>query len=166
MNEIVKSKQALATKEQNSVKEPMKNMEQVYVTIYVNNQLFGIPVERVKDILIPDKIAKIPLAPSEIAGAINLRGRIVTVIDVRTRLGLPPQTNQDEVICTTVELGHELYSLKVDKVGAVITLTKDKIEPNPSTLHQRWRSISGGVVKLQNELMIVLDIESFFNLGH
>ena len=163
MNEIVKSGQNQVAKSSTSVKESAQGTEQVYVTIYVNNQLFGIPVERVKDILIPDKIAKIPLAPKEIAGSINLRGHIVTVVDVRMRLGLPPLEDESNIICTTVELGHELYSLKVDNVGAVITLTRDKIEQNPSTLDPKWRAISSGVVKLENDLMIVLDIESFFN---
>ncbi|OPZ77039.1 MAG: Chemotaxis protein CheW [Alphaproteobacteria bacterium ADurb.Bin438] len=165
MNEIVKTSnksKALANSKSRSLKEKETVYEQVYVTIYVHNQLFGIPVESVKDILVPEKIANIPLAPKEIAGAINLRGRIVTVVDVRTRLGLPPKED-DNIICTTVELGHELYSLKVDKVGAVIPLTFDKIEKNPSTLHPRWRSISAGVVRLKEELMIVLDIESLLN---
>ncbi len=61
-----------------------------YVTFRVGDQLFGIPVLRVQDILQPDRIAAAPLAPAEVQGSINLRGRIVTVIGVRVRLGLPP----------------------------------------------------------------------------
>jgi purine-binding chemotaxis protein CheW len=138
------------------------NSEQVFVTIYVDNQLFGIPVEQVQDILTPEKIAKIPLAQSEIAGSINLRGRIVTVIDVRKRLGLPPIETTNHM-CTTVEHGNELYSLMVDSVGTVINLSNDKIEPNLSTLDPRWKEISSGVVRLDGELMIVLDINAFFD---
>ncbi|HJO73973.1 MAG TPA: chemotaxis protein CheW, partial [Rhodospirillales bacterium] len=67
---------------------PGENLED-YVTFYVGDQMFGIPVLRVQDILTPDTIAPIPLAPKEVRGSINLRGRIVTVVDVRVRLGLP-----------------------------------------------------------------------------
>ena len=59
-----------------------------YVTFRMGSQMFGVPVQRVQDILVPDRIAPVPLAPSEVRGLINLRGRIVTVIDVRIRLGL------------------------------------------------------------------------------
>lgn len=153
--------------------------EQVFVTVYVEKQLFGIPVERVQDILIPEKIARIPLAPPEVAGSINLRGRIVTVIDVRTRLGLrkkqaaQPQDGavkakgkgKGNVMCVTVEQGSELYSLMVDSVGNVLNLAVKSIEPNPSTLDPRWRGISAGVVRLEGELLIVLDVDSFLNFG-
>ncbi|MBB4286739.1 chemotaxis protein CheW [Roseospira goensis] len=135
--------------------------EQVFVTIYVHGQLFGIPVERVQDILIPEKVARIPLAPNEVAGAINLRGRIVTVIEVRKRLGLPEPKNQKKVMCVTVEQGHELYSMMVDSVGNVHSLSLSAIEPNPSTLDPRWRSVSLGVVRLEGELMVVMDVDAF-----
>ncbi|MCL2673356.1 MAG: chemotaxis protein CheW [Alphaproteobacteria bacterium] len=135
--------------------------EQVFVTVYIDDQLFGIPVEKVQDILIPSGIADIPLAPNEIAGAINLRGRIVTVIDIRKRLELPP-SEKSENMCTTVEYGEDLYSLKVDNIGAVITLPLSKIEDVPGTMNPRWQSISKGVVQLEKELMLVLDIDSLF----
>ena len=137
--------------------------EQVFVTIYVAKQLFGIPVERVQDILIPENIAHIPLAPSEIAGAINLRGRIVTVVDVRQCLGLEPNDPNQPPMCVTVEQGLELYSLKVDNVGAVISMPIKRIEKNPTTLDQRWRRISSGVIQLEEELLILLDIDSLLS---
>lgn len=139
--------------------------EQVFVTVYVDNQLFGIPVERVQDILIPEKIARIPLAPPEVAGSINLRGRIVTVIDVRTRLGLRQKGDKKTPMCVTVEQGQELYSLMVDRVGNVLNLPVKSVEPNPSTLDARWRGISAGVVRLEGELLIVLDVDAFLNFG-
>lgn len=139
--------------------------EQVYVTVYVEDQLFGLPVERVQDILIPEKIARIPLAPPEVAGSINLRGRIVTVIDVRTRLGLPKREGDGPVMCVTVEQGQELYSLQVDNVGNVLNLPLRGIEPNPSTLDSRWRQLSVGVVRLDNELLIILDVDAFLDFG-
>ncbi|MGB0696467.1 MAG: chemotaxis protein CheW [Rhodospirillaceae bacterium] len=139
--------------------------EQVFVTVYVAGQLFGMPVERVQDILVPESIAKIPLAPPEVAGAINLRGRIVTVINMRKRLGLQPKTNAKQVMCVTVEQGNELYSLMVDSVGNVLTLPVGRIESNPSTLDPRWRSISNGVVRLDKELLVVMDVDIFLNFN-
>ncbi len=135
--------------------------EQVFVTIYVNGQLFGMPVERVQDILVPEKIAEIPLSPPEVAGAINLRGRIVTVVNVRTRLGLPPK--EGEKMCTTVEPASDLYSLSGESVCAVVRLSRDRIDPNPRTLDPRWRQVSSGVVRLEDKLMIVMDIDSLLD---
>lgn len=150
---------ALTTTSPKNIAKKNVVKEQVFVTVYVDKQLFGIPVEKVQDILIPERIANIPLAPREVAGAINLRGRIVTVIDVRKRLGLPDSA-QAERMCATVELGNELYSLMVDNVGTVVSLAVNKIEPNPSTLNHKWRGISAGVIRLEKELMIVLDVDS------
>ncbi|MCK5296432.1 MAG: chemotaxis protein CheW [Alphaproteobacteria bacterium] len=154
MNDLTTTKKsAVTTKEVD---------ERVYVTVYVENQLFGIPVEQVQDILVTEQIANIPLAPKEIAGAINLRGRIVTVVNVRNRLGLP-ELETDQHMCVTVEHGHELYSLMVDSIGAVINLAFNKIEQNPNTLDPRWQGISNGVVRLEKDLMIVLDVNSLLD---
>jgi len=139
--------------------------EQVYVTVYVEGQLFGLPVERVQDILVPEKIARIPLAPPEVAGSINLRGRIVTVVNMRTRLGLPEQAADARIMCVTVEQGQELYSLQVDDVGNVLNLPLRTVEPNPSTLDPRWRGLSRGVVRLDEELLIILDVDAFLQFG-
>ena len=137
--------------------------EQVFVTIYIDKQLFGIPVERVRDILIPDVIAEVPLAPKEITGVINLRGRIVTVLDVRKRLGIAPLENSRRM-CTTVEQGNELYSLMIDNIGSVLTLPIDRVEPVPTNMDSRWKSVSSGVVKLDGELMVVLDVDSLIDI--
>ncbi|CCG08155.1 chemotaxis protein CheW [Pararhodospirillum photometricum] len=139
--------------------------EQVFVTIYVEKQLFGIQVERVQDILIPEKIARIPLAPPEVAGAINLRGRIVTVIEVRKRLGLRTKKEKGSVMCVTIEQGNELYSMMVDSVGNVLTLPLSRIEPNPTTMDPRWRAVSNGVVRLDGELMVVMDVDAFLTFN-
>ncbi len=154
MNDIV-------TRSSNSV-VVTGNSEQVYVTVYIDNQLFGMPVERVQDILVTETIADVPLAPEEVAGVINLRGRIVTVIEMRKRLGLPSLDTQKKM-CVTVEHGNELYSLMVDSVGSVLTLPLDRIESHPSTLDHRWRNVSNGVVRLDNEIMIVLEIDTLFD---
>jgi purine-binding chemotaxis protein CheW len=146
-----------------------------YVTFTVADQLFGIPVLKVQDILVPDKIAPVPLAPPEVRGSINLRGRIVTVIDVRTRLGLSGSANDASAndasasergrgMGVTVENGHDLYTLLVDSVGDVIGLSEDLYESNPSTLDQSWMEFADGVFRLEDKLMVVLNTEHLLNL--
>ncbi len=136
-----------------------------FVTFFVENQLFGIPVLKVQDILTPDSIASIPLAPPEVAGSINLRGRIVTVIDVRTRLGLPKKKadNGKHGMGVTVEHHNDLYTFLVDKIGEVIKVRTQELENAPSTLDQVWRDYSLGVYRLDAQLMMVLDVEKLLD---
>ena len=136
-----------------------------YVTFTIANQLFGIPVLKVQDILVPDKIASVPLGPPEVRGSINLRGRIVTVIDVRVRLGLPaPEGEKIRGMGVTAEDGHDLYTLLVDSVGDVISLGLDAYEANPSTLDPCWMEFADGIFRLQDRLMVVLNTEHLLDI--
>ena len=156
--------QALATVPSGAVVASAQ--QQDFVTFIVGNQLFGIPVLKVQDILKSEKIAKIPLAPPEVKGSINLRGRIVTVIDVRTRLGMPPRTDgkAEDSMAVTVENGPDLYTLLVDKVGDVVSLANNLFENNSSTLDARWREFSDGVYRLKDRLLVVLAVERMLDI--
>ncbi len=139
--------------------------QQDFTTFVVGNQLFGIPVLKVQDILKPEKIAKIPLAPPEVRGSINLRGRIVTVIDVRTRLGMAPRDDgKHDDMAVTVENGPDLYTLLVDKIGDVISLSNEQYENTPGTLDARWREYCDGVYRLKDRLLVVLDVERMLDI--
>ena len=127
-----------------------------FVTLKLGGQLFGIPVLQVQDVLNPQRITRIPLAAPEIAGALNLRGRIVTAIDMRTRLGLPATDKARMSI--VVEYKNELYSLLVDEVGDVMSLTMKDYENSPATLDARWRDVADGIYRLNDTLMLVLDV--------
>jgi len=129
-----------------------------FVTMTIHGQLFGIPVLTVQDVLGPQKITRIPLASPEVAGALNLRGRIVTAIDVRKRLGLPAAEEGAKSMSVVVDHGGELYSLIIDSVGEVLSLPADSFERNPATLDPAWREVSGGVYRLQGKLLVVLDV--------
>ncbi|MDH5750021.1 MAG: chemotaxis protein CheW [Rhodospirillales bacterium] len=135
-----------------------------FVTFYIKDQMFGIPVLKVQDILQPETIASIPLAPAEVKGSINLRGRIVTVIDVRVRLGLDKRAKNDHSMAVTVEHDADLYTLLVDKVGDVIGLSKKTYEDNPSTLDPLWRDFALGVYRLEGQLMVVLDVDRLLDI--
>jgi purine-binding chemotaxis protein CheW len=136
-----------------------------FVTLTVAGQLCGIPVLSVRDILGPQTVTRVPLAPPEVAGSLNLRGRIVTAIDLRRRLGLPPAAEGSRTMSVVVEVAGEFYSLLVDQVGEVLSLDEEAREANPPTLDARWRAVSSGVYRLQGQLMVVLDGERVLDLG-
>lgn len=129
-----------------------------YVSIMIGGQMFGIPVLLVHDVLGPQRITRIPLAPPEVAGSLNLRGRIVTAIDVRMKLGLPKRTAGETTMSVVVEHGGEFYSLMVDQVGEVLSLDANNFERNPATLDPRWREVSLGIYRLDAQLLVVLDV--------
>ena len=135
---------------------------QSFVTFIVAGQLFGVPVTRVQDILTPDSIAPVPGGPKEVRGLINLRGRIVTVIDVRTHLSLP-KAGEETVkagMCVTVESRGDSYTLFVDSVGDVITLSRDLREGNPATLDAKWREVADAVYRTDQGLLVALNVDS------
>ncbi len=131
-----------------------------FVTMRIDGQLFGIAVLNVQDVLRPLKITKIPLAPQEILGSINLRGKIVTVIDMRNRLGIAPLDSGNKSMHIVVDQAGEQYSFVVDSVGEVMNLPSDKFERNPANLSEKWQIVSLGVYRLKDELLIVLDIKN------
>jgi len=132
--------------------------ERVLVTLTVADQLCGIPVLSVRDILGVQSITRIPLAPPEIAGSLNLRGRIVTAIDLRERLHLPPAAAGTPRMSVVAEQGGELYALLVDQISEVMSLRASAFEHNPPTLPQPWAQFSSGIFRLENRLLVVLDV--------
>jgi purine-binding chemotaxis protein CheW len=142
----------------NAVKVAGAGVANDFVTMTVADQLFGIPVLTVQDVLGPQRITRVPLAPPEVAGALNLRGRIVTACDVRRRLGLPARDKASPGMNVVVDHKGELYALMVDNVGEVLSLSADSYERNPNTLDPRWRDVSGGIYRLKGKLMVVLEV--------
>jgi purine-binding chemotaxis protein CheW len=136
-----------------------------FVTFKVAEHFFGVPVERVQDILIPDAIASVPGGPIEVRGLINLRGRIVTVVDLRVRLAL---TNAEKCagkgMCVTVEKDGEFYTLLADRVGDVVTLPAARREQNPPTLDPTWRDVIRGVFRRDDGLLAILDIDRLLDI--
>jgi len=137
-----------------------------YVTMSIGGQLFGIPVLKVQDVLGTQTITRVPLAPVEVAGSLNLRGRIVTAVDVRLRLGLPKRENGKSAMSVVVEHEGELYSLLVDSVGEVLSLETRDYQRNPPTLNPRLREFSDGIYRLNDSLLVVLSVSSLLNFGN
>ena len=133
---------------------------QSFVTFRVADHLFGVPVTRVQDILTPHIIAPVPGGPKEVRGLINLRGRIVTVVDMRTRLSFPLRDDAKAGgMCVTVESRGDFYTLFVDSVGDVVTLPKSLREGNPATLDAVWRDVADAVYRTDQGLMVALHVD-------
>lgn len=135
------------------------------LALTVGGQPCGLPVLLVRDVLGAQSITQIPLAPPEIEGAMNLRGRIVTAVDLRRRLGLPPREAGARPMSIVVEHGGELYAMLADAVGEVVPLSAADRAPNPPTLDALWREVSRGVHRRDGQLMILLDVERLLAVG-
>jgi purine-binding chemotaxis protein CheW len=135
-----------------------------FVTFTVAGQLFGVPVIQVQDILIPEEIAPVPGGPPEVRGLINLRGRIVTVIDLRRHLSLPRSEAGSRGMCVTVESRGESYTLFVDSVGDVITLPRALREGNPATLDAVWRNMADAVYRTDQGLLVALHVDRLLTI--
>jgi len=139
---------------------------QQFLIIMIDAQKFGIPIMQIQDVLKNQKIAHIPLAPPEVAGALNLRGRIVTAIDVKKRLGICQGDDTQGNVSVVIEHDNELYSLIIDGVGDVLRLKKDSYEATPATLDPLWREIALGIHRLESELLVILDIPRLLDTVH
>lgn len=134
--------------------------EREFVTVFIGGHMFGVAVSDIHDVFAPQAITPVPLSVPEVAGVLNLRGRIVTAIDARARLGLPPaQEVGKHRMAVGIEKGGESYGLVIDKVGEVLKLGSKDFESNPCNLDPRWRQVVAGVYRLPERLLIVLDIE-------
>jgi len=135
------------------------------LTLTVAGQLCAVPVLTVRDVLGAQTITRIPLAPHEVAGSLNLRGRIVTAVDLRARLDLPPREPGQVAMSVVVDVGGELYSLLADQVGEVLSLDTEGTLPNPPTLDPSWKEFSLGVHRHGEQLLVLLDVERLMALG-
>ena len=136
-----------------------------YVTAMIGAQLFGLPISRVQDVFMPERLTRVPLSSGEIAGVLNLRGRIVTAIDMRSRLGLPKNDLGRPPMAVGVDLRGESYGLLIDSVGEVLKLADDSREVNPVNLDPRMAKMADGIHRLDGQLMVVLDVDRVLEIG-
>ncbi len=139
---------------------PAAGADEEFVTVSVANQMFGLPIDRVHDVFIASSLTSVPLAPREIVGLLNLRGRVVTALDLRRRLGLPDRVDAVQNMAVGLERQGESYGLLVDAVGEVMKLSPERQEPNPVHMDGRWVKLSRGVHRLDDKLLIILDVDA------
>ncbi len=126
-------------------------------TFLLDGILLGVDVKYVQEVLRLQEMTPVPLAPDVISGLINLRGHIVTALDLRTRLDLAPRPPGVEPVNVVVRHGDSTVSLLVDDIGDVVTVDPATYEPTPATLDGRLKSVVRGVYKLRGELLLLMD---------
>jgi len=135
-----------------------------YVTFAAAGQLFGLPIEQVQDVFTPTNITRVPLAGREIAGVLNLRGRIVTMIDLASWLELDISGDANAKMAIGIERGSESFGILVDHVGEVLSLSDGDREPTPINLDRRLDAIASGVFRLDENILVALDADRTLDL--
>jgi purine-binding chemotaxis protein CheW len=135
-----------------------------FVTFRLADQWLGIPVTVVQEVLVPQRIARVPLAQEAVAGFLNLRGQIVTSLDLRTTLRLPARPAEAEYMNVVVRHDGELFAFMVDDVGDVVTVEHAAVESTPATLDERWRTASAGIVRRDRDLLVVMNVPELLRL--
>jgi purine-binding chemotaxis protein CheW len=133
-------------------------MAQQFCTFDVGDLFLGIEVERVQEVLRDSDITQVPTAPPSVRGLINLRGQIVTAVDLRTRFDLTDQRGEGSTVLV-LDAGSELLSFVVDRARDVVEVDESSFEEPPDTLKGEARRLIRGAYKLQNALLLVLDVE-------
>ena len=135
-----------------------------YVTVTIGDHMFGLPIFRVQDVFVPVGLTRVPLAPPEVAGILNLRGRVVTAIDMRSRLDFGEREPGTPVMAIGIELKGESYGLLVDAVGEVMQLHNSACEAKPTNLDPRLSRVAAGIYRLEGQLMVVLDVDRVLDI--
>ena len=136
----------------------------LYSTFHVQDRYLGIPVERVQEVLRSQPLTPVPLAHAHIGGLLNLRGQIVTALDLRARLGLAPREADAPSANIIVSTDDGPLALVVDAFGDVVEVSEDRFEPPPATLVADSRSLIKGAFKLDDALLLDLDLDETLDI--
>ena len=137
---------------------------QQFSTFYLDGLLFGVQVSQVQEVIRYQEMTRVPLAPPEVQGLINLRGQIVTALDLRRRLNIKERSSDQLPMNVVVRSGEEAVSLLVDEIGDALEVEHDAFERPPETLQGEARQLIRGAYKLKDRLLLVLDTEKVVNL--
>jgi purine-binding chemotaxis protein CheW len=138
--------------------------ERQYCTFYVDGHYFGLDVLKVQEIIRYQEMTRVPLAPSVVSGLINLRGQIVTAIDLRRRLELSERPAGQLPLNVVVQTDDGATSLLVDEIGDVLQVPEKLFERPPETLRGTARELIRGAYKLPDRLLLILDAERTVNV--
>lgn len=132
---------------------------QQFCTFFLEGLFFGIEVEKVQEVIRYQEMTRVPLAPSVVGGLINLRGQIVTAVDMRRRLGLSERPEDQLPMNVVVRTEDGAVSLLVDEIGDVLETEEESFERPPETLQGEARELIRGVYKLKGQLLLILDTD-------
>ena len=133
--------------------------ERQFCTFYLGDQYLGLDVLRVQEIIRYQQMTHVPLAHPVVRGLINLRGQIVTAIDLRRRLDLPDRPEGQLPVNVVVQTDEGAVSLLVDEIGDVVTISEESFERPPDTLRGPARELIRGAHKLSDRLLLALDLD-------
>jgi purine-binding chemotaxis protein CheW len=133
------------------------NTAKQYCTFFAGGMYFGIDVRLVQEVIRYQEMTTVPLARPDVGGLINLRGQIVTAIDLRRRLGMNDRPADRLPMNVVIRTDDAAVSLLVDEIGDVVAAEPDQYEPPPQTLSGIGRDVISGVYKLKDRLLLVLD---------
>lgn len=137
-----------------------------FCTFYLGDLYLGVPVTSVQEVIRSQERTKIPLVSAVIHGLINLRGEIVTTVDLRHRLELEPRTDDHDPINVVVRNHDGVVSLLVDEIGDVFDVANEDFDPLPPTLTGVYRDFVQGIYKLDGQLLLILDTDRLLDLPH
>lgn len=137
-----------------------------YCTFFLGDDFFGVDVRKVQEVLRYQPQTRVPLAAQLISGLINLRGQIVTAMDLRCRLELGERAADTLPMNVVVRTEDGVVSLLVDQIGDVVEVREEDFEPPPDTVTGVARELLVGTYKLPDQLLLILDTEKTVNLEH
>src|SRR5574344_1651392 len=134
-----------------------------WVTFHLDNEVYGVNVMQVQEVLRYTEIAPVPGAPDYVLGIINLRGNVVTVIDTRMRFGLQPETVTESTRIVIIEAEKQVIGILVDSVAEVVDLNSSDINPAPNVGTEESAKFIKGVSNRENELLILIDLDKLLS---
>lgn len=139
--------------------------EKQFCTFSLQGHFFGINVLEVQEVFRYQEMTVVPLAPETITGLINLRGQIITALDLRKLLKLDERAEGQIPMNVVVRTQDDVVSLLVDEIGDVLEVPQEKFEPPPENLQGTIKNLVRGVYKLENKLLLILDTEKVVELS-
>jgi purine-binding chemotaxis protein CheW len=136
-----------------------------FTTFYLEGLLFGVEVSKVQEVIRYQEMTRVPLSSPVVRGLINLRGQIVTALDLRRRINLKDRDSEKLPMNVVVRNGEEAVSLLVDEIGDVLEVDEESFERPPDTLQGEARQLIRGAYKLKNQLLLVLDTDKAVNIA-
>ena len=141
------------------------NDQKQFCTFYLEDRFFGVEVERVQEVFHYQEMTQVPLAPSVVRGLINLRGQIITAIDLRRRLGMKDLPGDKKPMNVVIRTDDDVVSLLVDRIGDVLEVGDEALEPPPETLDDVARQLIHGVYKLKDALLLTIDTKKTLDIS-